>query len=164
MLVFDVAQFDGILKKITEFNNALLSDPEKQKLSLTEPELSRLGAIVKILKDTSHYHCSKFADIDVALLLKLLNSWPLAMIFPVIDILRTSVLHPDWATLLLKHVEAENDVVMETIKKVTKDPAIPANLLTSIRAVTNLFKNPCYYNWLHKNCSEVGKSIVIFQV
>lgn len=26
MLVFDVAQFDGILKKITEFNNALLSD------------------------------------------------------------------------------------------------------------------------------------------
>lgn len=27
MLVFDVAQFDGILKKITEFNNALLSDP-----------------------------------------------------------------------------------------------------------------------------------------
>ncbi|KAG6711561.1 hypothetical protein I3843_05G053600 [Carya illinoinensis] len=155
MLVFDAAQFDGILKKITEFNNALLSDPEKQKLSMTEPELSRLGAIVKILKDTSHYHCSKFADIDVALLLKLLNSWPLAMIFPVIDILRTSVLHPDWATLLVKHVEAENDVVMETIKKVTKDPAIPANLLTSIRAVTNLFKNSCYYNWLHKNCSEI---------
>lgn len=26
MLVFDSAQFDGILKKITEFNNALLSD------------------------------------------------------------------------------------------------------------------------------------------
>ncbi|KAJ6896557.1 hypothetical protein NC651_022683 [Populus alba x Populus x berolinensis] len=27
MLVFDVAQFDGILKKITEFHNSLLSDP-----------------------------------------------------------------------------------------------------------------------------------------
>ena len=26
MLVFDAAQFDGILKKITEFNNALQSD------------------------------------------------------------------------------------------------------------------------------------------
>ena len=26
MLAFDVAQFDGILKKITELNNALLSD------------------------------------------------------------------------------------------------------------------------------------------
>lgn len=28
----------------------------------------------------------------------------------VIDILRTSVLHPDWATLLVKHVEAENGI------------------------------------------------------
>ncbi|KAB1202867.1 hypothetical protein CJ030_MR8G008032 [Morella rubra] len=56
MLVFDVAQFDGILKKITEFNNALLSDTEKRDLSLTELELSRLGAIVKLLKDTSYYH------------------------------------------------------------------------------------------------------------
>lgn len=26
MLVFDVAQFDGILKKITEFNGTILSD------------------------------------------------------------------------------------------------------------------------------------------
>jgi phospholipase A-2-activating protein len=49
---------------------------------LTELELSRVGAIVKVLKDTSHYHSSKLADVDIALLLKLLNSWPLAMIFP----------------------------------------------------------------------------------
>ncbi|KAB1207227.1 Phospholipase A-2-activating protein [Morella rubra] len=155
MLVFDVAQFDGILKKITEFNNALLSDTEKRDLSLTELELSRLGAIVKLLKDTSHYHCSKFADVDIALLLKLLNSWPLAMIFPVIDILRIAVLHPDCSTGLLKHFEAENDVLMEMIRKVTMNPAIPANLLTSIRAVTNLFKNPGYHTWLHRNCSEI---------
>ncbi|XP_062176916.1 uncharacterized protein LOC133881875 isoform X1 [Alnus glutinosa] len=155
VLVFDVAQYDGILKKITEFNNALLSDPEKKNLSLTELELSRLGAIVKLLKDTSHYHCSKFADVDIALLLKLLNSWPLAMIFPVIDILRMTVLHPDGATVLFDHFEAENDVLMEMIKKVTANPAIPGNLLTSIRVVTNLFKNLCYYNWLYKNRSEI---------
>lgn len=55
---------------------------EKRDLSLTEPEISRLGAIVKILKDTSHYHTSRFADVDIALLLKLLKSWPVAMIFP----------------------------------------------------------------------------------
>ncbi|XP_052728425.1 ubiquitin homeostasis protein lub1-like [Vigna angularis] len=82
MLVFDAAQFDGILKKIIEFNNALQSDQEKQNLSLTELNVSRLGAIVKILKDTSHYHSSKFADSDIDLLLNLLRSWPIAMIFP----------------------------------------------------------------------------------
>jgi hypothetical protein len=49
---------------------------------LSELEISRLGAVIKILKDTSHYHTSRFADADIALLLKLLKSWPLAMIFP----------------------------------------------------------------------------------
>ncbi|RDX85889.1 Phospholipase A-2-activating protein, partial [Mucuna pruriens] len=155
MLVFDAAQFDGILKKITEFNNALQSDQEKQNLSLTELNASRLGAIVKILKDTSHYHSSKFADSDIALLLNLLRSWPITMIFPVIDIVRMLVLHPDGAILLHKHFEAENDILMEVIKKVTVNPTVPANLLTSIRAVTNLFRNSCYYNWLQKHRSEI---------
>ncbi|XP_022763569.1 phospholipase A-2-activating protein [Durio zibethinus] len=154
MLDFDAAQFDGILKKISEFNNALLADLEKKDLSLTELEISRLGAIVKILKDTSHYHSSSFADVDIALLLKLLKSWPLSMIFPVIDILRMIVLHPDGASILLRHVE-DNDVLMVMIMKVTKDPVLPANLLTSIRAVTNLFKNTCYYGWLQKNRSDI---------
>ncbi|XP_027353628.1 phospholipase A-2-activating protein [Abrus precatorius] len=155
MLVFDAAQFDGILKKITEFNNALQSDQEKQNLSLNELNVSRLGAIVKTLKDTSHYHSSKFADSDIALLLNLLRSWPITMIFPVIDIVRMIVLHPDGAILLHKHFEAENDILMEVIEKVTRNPAIPANLLTSIRVVTNLFKNSCYYNWLQKHRSEI---------
>ncbi|KAJ1410416.1 WD40/YVTN repeat-like-containing domain superfamily [Sesbania bispinosa] len=154
MLVFDTAQFDGILKKIIEFNNALLSDQEKQNLSLSELDVSNLGAIVKTLKDTSHYHSSKFADSDIALLLNLLRSWPIAMIFPVIDIVRMLVLHPDGAIVLRKHFEAENDILMEVIKKVTINPTIPANLLTSIRAVTNLFKNSCFYNWLQKHRSE----------
>ncbi|XWS54639.1 hypothetical protein CRYUN_Cryun10bG0106000 [Craigia yunnanensis] len=154
MLVFDAAQFDGILKKISEFNNTILADLEKKDLALMEPEISRLGAIVKILKDTSHYNSSRFADVDIALLLKLLKSWPLAMIFPVIDILRMIVLHPDGASILLRHVEV-NDVLMEMIMKVTTDPVLPANLLTSIRAVTNLFKNSSYYGWLQKHRSDI---------
>ncbi|URE01796.1 PUL domain [Musa troglodytarum] len=76
MLFFDSAQLDGILKKISEFNSALVTDVEKS-LSLSELELSRLAAIVKVLKDTSHYHCSSFADADILLLLKLLKSWPI---------------------------------------------------------------------------------------
>lgn len=55
---------------------------EQQSLALTELDVPRLGAIVKILKDTSHYHSSTFAEADMALLLKLLRSWPIAMIFP----------------------------------------------------------------------------------
>nr|XP_028964979.1 phospholipase A-2-activating protein [Malus domestica] len=183
MLVFDVAQFDGILKKITEFNSNLLSDQDKKNSSLNEVEISRLGAIVKILKDTSHYHSSKFAEVDIALLVRLLKSWPVAMLFPGkipalglgpfihnttahnisfficmairLLILRMIVLHPDGATRLLQHLEAENDLLMELIRKVATNPPLPANLLTSVRAVTNLFKNSCYYNWLQKHRTEI---------
>ncbi|OAY25488.1 phospholipase A-2-activating protein [Manihot esculenta] len=155
MLVFDVAQFDGILKKIKEFNDAFLSEPDKRNLSLSELDISRLGAVIKILKDTSHYHNSKFADVDIALLLKLLKSWPVDMLFPVIDVLRMIVLHPDGASVLLKHVEDESDILMEVIKRVTINSPLPPNILTSMRAVTNLFKNSCYYNWLLRHRSEI---------
>lgn len=55
---------------------------EKRTASLTDSDMSRLSAIVKVLKDTSHYHTSRFADADIVLLLKMLRSWPNTMIFP----------------------------------------------------------------------------------
>ena len=55
---------------------------DQKKLALTDVETARLGAIVKILRETSYYHSSSFADVDIDLLLKLLSSWPLSMVFP----------------------------------------------------------------------------------
>ncbi|XP_068654186.1 uncharacterized protein [Aristolochia californica] len=156
MLLFDVAQFDGILKKIAEFNKTLSSDQGQRHLSLSDSELSRLAAIVTILKDTSHYHCSTFADADVALLVRLLKFWPRAMIFPAIDILRMVILHPDGARLLCKHIEDGNaDLLLETLKGAASAPTVAANLLTSIRAVANLFKHSCFHPWLQLHRSEV---------
>lgn len=155
MLAFDTAQFDGILKKISEFNSSLQSDSERSNLSLNEAEMSRLAAIVKILKDTSHYHSSRFSDIDLALVLRLLKIWPPSMLFPVIDILRMLILHPDGADNLLKQLNSDNDTLVELVKKVTLNPPLPANLLTSIRAVTNLFKNTSFCDWLLKNRGEI---------
>ncbi|KAA0031249.1 phospholipase A-2-activating protein [Cucumis melo var. makuwa] len=154
VLVFDVAQFDGILKKIVEFNNALLADPEKKNYALPELQVLRLSAIVKILKDTSHYHSTKLADADVMLLLNLLRSWPRESLFPVIDMLRMIVLHPDGAILLLKFIDSDG-ILLELIQKVTMAPVIAANILTSIRLIANLFKNSGYYNWLQKHRSEI---------
>ncbi|XP_015062220.1 phospholipase A-2-activating protein isoform X2 [Solanum pennellii] len=155
MLVFDAAQFDGILKKVSEFNNTLLSAPEQKHMVLTEADMSRLASIIHVLKDTSHYHSSKFSDDDVVMVLKLLKSWPLTMLFPVIDILRMMILHADGAAVLSKHVNKGNDVLMELIKKVTTSPPLPANLLTSVRALTNFFKNASYHDWLLKHRGEV---------
>ncbi|PHT42102.1 hypothetical protein CQW23_20956 [Capsicum baccatum] len=155
MLVFDAAQFDGILKKVSEFNTTLLSASEQKHMGLTEADMSRLASILHVLKDTSHYHSSKLSDDDVIMVLKLLKSWPLTMLFPVIDILRMIILHADGAAVLSKHVNSANDVLMELIKKVTISPPLPANLLTSVRALTNLFKNGSYHDWLLKHRGEV---------
>lgn len=116
------------------------------------------------------------------------------------------VLHPDGASVLLKHVEDESgmvtclhcvffffkfvklewqglvmvenlrcsvflldffnvdlllDILMEVIKRVTTNSPLPPNILTSMRAVTNLFKNSCYYNWLLRHRSEVNNAFFL---
>ncbi|CAO2813433.1 unnamed protein product [Amaranthus hypochondriacus] len=160
-LIFDVAQFDGILKKLSEFNNTLLLNKDQAQLSLTEVDTSRVNAVIKILKDTSYYHSSSFADVDIDLLLRILNSWPLSMIFPAIDILRMIILHPDGASKLLRHINGGNDALMEMVKKVTMNPVIPANVLTSIRALNNLFKNIIFHQWLQYNRSKILDSFSV---
>ncbi|XP_037485122.1 phospholipase A-2-activating protein-like [Triticum dicoccoides] len=155
MLLFETAQFEGILKKITEFSATLASDSEQKHLSLSEADFSRLAAIVKVLKNTSFYHTSKLADADIVLLLKILKSWPSQMMFPVVDFLRVFVLHPDGATLLLKTIESGNDVLMETFRKAVAIPVHSPNVLTILKAVTNLFDNSCLHQWLKTHCAEI---------
>ncbi|CAN6459831.1 unnamed protein product [Victoria cruziana] len=154
MLLFDSAQFDGILKKFLEFNDTLSRDVEQSHLSIKEMELARLNAIMTVLKDTSHYHSSTFADMDIRLLEKLLDSWPITMLFPVIDIMRMFVLHPDGARLLHKYSEG-HDVLIKMVQKATQDLPLTANLLTGARAVVNLFKHSYFHKWLHLYYSEI---------
>lgn len=53
------------------------------------------------------------------------------------------------------------DILMEVIKRVTTNSPLPPNILTSMRAVTNLFKNSCYYNWLLRHRSEVNNAFFL---
>lgn len=65
--------------------------------------MSRLLAIVKVLKETSFYHTSKLADADMALLVKILKSWPPQMLFPGIsslDLEIVSIIVIGYITLL----------------------------------------------------------------
>ncbi|RWR72323.1 phospholipase A-2-activating protein isoform X1 [Cinnamomum micranthum f. kanehirae] len=149
MLFFEVAQFDGILKKISEFNNSLLSEVGQNSVSLTELDLSRLAAIVKILKDTSHYHSTTFGRYRHC--------------FIVIDILRMVVLHPDGASSLAKHIEDGNDMLLETFKKATEEPALPGNLLTITRLMTKYLQESIFSSMildaLSCCCSSSNKNV-----
>ncbi|CAA0816978.1 transducin family protein / WD-40 repeat family protein, partial [Striga hermonthica] len=47
------------------------------------------------------------------------------------------------------------DTIIELIRKVAANPPLPANLLTSLRALTNLFKNTSYNDWLLAHRAEI---------
>lgn len=155
MLFFDTAQFDGILRKIAEFNNGMASDEGQQMLSLNDAELARLNAIVTILKDTSHYHTSSFADTDMNIFIKLLTLWPVQILFPVIDVVKMMVLHPHGANLFVNCLQSGNDILMDSFRRATTAPALTGNQLTSIRAVVNSFKHACFRTWLAHHRSEI---------
>ncbi|KAJ7285529.1 hypothetical protein O6H91_Y327400 [Diphasiastrum complanatum] len=128
MLVFDTAQFDGIGKKIIEFN-ASLQVEEPTTAVLKENDVARLKAIILVLKDTSHYHASSFADADFNLLTAILCSWPIQCLFP--------------------------DVLIDAIRKATAAPIVAANQLTSARVVVNCFRHSTLKAWTIKHRSEI---------
>jgi len=49
----------------------------------------------------------------------------------------------------------QSDLLLDLIKKVTEDSALPANLLTTVRVLVNLFKNSSFHYWLQTHHSQV---------
>lgn len=50
----------------------------------------------------------------------------------------------------------QSDLLLDVIKKVTEDSALPANLLTTVRVLVNLFKNSSFHYWLQGHHSQVS--------
>eukprot|EP00245_Coleochaete_scutata_P010537 TRINITY_DN3710_c0_g1_i1.p1 TRINITY_DN3710_c0_g1~~TRINITY_DN3710_c0_g1_i1.p1 ORF type:complete len:551 (+),score=94.89 TRINITY_DN3710_c0_g1_i1:184-1653(+) len=147
MLYFDTAAYDGIWKKLQEFNSALQASEETKGLALAAGDLARLEAILATLKDTAHFHSSTFADVDFALLSRLLLSWPPSNLFPVLDVLRMMVLHPDAASRLSAEVQKGQDLLGEVLKRANEAPALAPNQLTSLRLVVNTFRHKGLHAW-----------------
>lgn len=77
------------------------------------------------------------------------------MLFPVLDLVKMMVLHPQGANLFIQCVQSGNDVIMETLRRATVAPVLAPNQLTSIRLVVNCFKHPCFKKWLESHRNEI---------
>ncbi|KAG6542654.1 hypothetical protein Mapa_015888 [Marchantia paleacea] len=155
MLLFDTAQFEGIFKKLTEFNTAISADEATKATALSEGELMRLQAVLSILKDTSHYHVTTFAEADFGLLSKVLLRWPVSNIFPGLDILRMLLLHPHAAEHYAKDANMGEDVVIDALRRANTAPVSAANQLTSARVAVNTFRHSVLRDWAKKHREEV---------
>ncbi|KAG0631249.1 hypothetical protein M758_1G238100 [Ceratodon purpureus] len=155
MLFFDTAQFEGITKKLTEFSAAWAAEEAHKELALSQADTLRIQAMIATLKETSRYHASSFADVDFKLLTKMALQWPVENIFPVLDLMRMMLLHPQCAAHFANEATTGNDVLLEALRRATGEPVLIPNLLTSARVAVNAFKNSALRNWSAKNRSEI---------
>ncbi|KAI5056625.1 hypothetical protein GOP47_0028443 [Adiantum capillus-veneris] len=153
MLLFDSAQFDGIIKKLETFNSSLAADEGTKGLALNEEELKNLHATVSILKDETHYHTSNLTDDSLLPLQKLLLAWPSSLLFPVIDILRMVLLHPKGADLCAQYAESGKDILKRCLQRACEPP--DANQLMGIRAAVNCFRHSILKKWVSSSRSEI---------
>lgn len=156
-LLFDTAQFDGILKKLQEFNATIAANEESATLSLSELEMIRMEAILATLKDISHYKSSVFADADIFLLQKVLGTWPRAYLFPVLDLSRMMLLHPQAARRLgeMASSSKDKDFLLESLRRAGEKPAIVQNHLTGLRMAVNTFRHAALWPWINEHREEI---------
>lgn len=153
MLLFDAAQYDGIIKKLESFNSSLETE-EKRELALSDVELSRLRAVMSTLKDVSDYTTSSITDDDILPLKKLLALWPASMLFPGLDMLRIILLHPQGASLFAQYADAGQDVLMQSLHRAAGS-TLDANQLMGIRISVNCFRHVVLRKWIAYNRSEI---------
>jgi len=62
---------------------------------LSDPELAEIKSQIDVLQNTSFYHASKVTRKMIFILEKIVSSWPEDQIFPVLDLLRINLTHPE---------------------------------------------------------------------
>eukprot|EP01087_Luapelamoeba_hula_P014432 TRINITY_DN4219_c0_g1_i1.p1 TRINITY_DN4219_c0_g1~~TRINITY_DN4219_c0_g1_i1.p1 ORF type:complete len:798 (-),score=152.19 TRINITY_DN4219_c0_g1_i1:24-2417(-) len=99
-VIYATAQFDGIMKKLTEFNSIVAADPKYAGLSLGIQDNVILNNMVEILKGVAAYNTTRFDNSHFEVVSKLFR-WPVDRLFPILDILRVLALHPHGAECIV---------------------------------------------------------------
>lgn len=89
LIKFEGGNFDGLSKKIFEFEEALKDTP----LGLKDLEKTRLNRIIAVLKEVGNYHQYDITEYELEVISAKLIKWPLDKLLPVIDLFRVLVLH-----------------------------------------------------------------------
>lgn len=106
--------------------------------------------LVKILANTSRYHATTIPFSSLTLLERAFNSWTITEKFPILDLLRLAVLHPDasklermayWSKVLsLALSQCEDFQSEEEDKKTTGGPTEIAIPMLTLRLCANCFR------------------------
>jgi len=139
-----IESLSKITSKILQFQNTKYNNNSNNKMMIAEEQLSALQVT---LQNTSRYHSSK-VNININILLSYLQSWDIKDIFPIIDLLRLVILHPDainnanqsiWNQIITTLVEKMNHI-HNNIENYTQDKLLCGIVLLSLRFMCNILK------------------------
>jgi len=141
---FETGNFDGLSKKLFEFNESL----KESQFWLKETEQTRLLRIIAILKNVGEYHMYDITDLEIEVITTKLLKWPIDKLMPVLDLFRLFLLHHkseklfsgldsglQYLTLICQIVRStQNDVMVTLCLKIL------ANMFTQISCKNAIMK------------------------
>jgi len=134
MVTFDAKNVLALQQKLEEFSKQLPTET-----SLTKDELLSLSSLLDLIKETSRYHSSKVREDHFKLLAKLIG-WPVASLFPVVDLLRLLVLHPH-AAETLAHLQQTKKLDIFPVLLSSLHSKNNTTITVALRSISNLFKS-----------------------
>ncbi|GBG29098.1 Guanine nucleotide-binding protein subunit beta-2-like 1 [Hondaea fermentalgiana] len=138
-VAFEAGDLDKIMSKLEEVNASLA------EASLSDKELAALREVCATLKQTSRYHATTVDAAGVRALLRAFADWDLVEGFPVMDVLRLVLTHPDGsakvaATGRVGDILTRSLAVASAKGSESAAPLAPA--LVGARVAANVFRHP----------------------
>lgn len=133
-LFYDAIKIEGPKKKILEFNGT--------HNFMNEKDLKVFEGLCTVLEDKNKYHTTKINDYQSQLLDKLIGTQdrlPVEICFPMLDLYRIFLCHPDVACHFKKFEEGANHVTAICYPLRDKNAGDPAKML-ALRCLVNMFK------------------------
>ncbi|KAH9074406.1 hypothetical protein Ae201684P_022214 [Aphanomyces euteiches] len=130
---FDTAKIAKLHSTLVQFN-ADLESPAR----LTDSELELAATLIQTLLQTSFYHSSSIPRTQAQVVLKILDRWPLAKVFPGLDLCRLLLVHPLGGELL-----SGSPIVATVLRLGFSDKTVTdATRFLAIRVLCNMFLHP----------------------
>ncbi|KAH9150340.1 hypothetical protein AeRB84_006788 [Aphanomyces euteiches] len=130
---FDTAKIAKLHSTLVQFN-ADLESPAR----LTDSELELAATLIQTLLQTSFYHSSSIPRTQAHVVLKILDRWPLAKVFPGLDLCRLLLVHPLGGELL-----SGSPIVATVLRLGFSDKTVTdATRFLAIRVLCNMFLHP----------------------
>jgi len=118
-------------------------------------EMNTFNEMIDILSDTSKYNISKFSDQQIKLLFDKLINWPVELRFPILDLLRMVVTHPDGA----RRLNSNSNLLTLIIQSGFAQPS-SSNQMLALRFIANMFTFDFFVATLKSNIQPVLQLVI----